>query len=262
MATEEKPAKSRKSDPLMIQSVAKAFRVLEAFQAGHPTMTMSQISEQTELDVSSIQRLTHTLHTLGYLSKDPVTRQFELSVKSLDLAFHYTRSSRLMGRAMPVLQHLSKETEETINLTVIDGADIVFIARFLSRFLLNTDVTIGSRLPAYCMAPGRAILSRLPAEDVEAVLAASDIKSHTQNTVTDPDKLRELIKQAANQGYATAFEELYHGDASIAAPIIAANGKVAGAVSIAASTARYSRETMVEKFSSMIVAAARSISTV
>lgn len=244
----------------MVQSVAKAFRVLEAFDSRHPQMTLSEIAEQTGLDLSGAQRFAHTLHTLGYLTKDPKTRQFELSVKSLDLAYHFTRTSRLVDRAMPVLQHLSKETEETINLTVLDGTEIVFISRFLSRHVLHTDVTTGTRLPAYCMAPGRAILSRMSQEEIDAVLAASDIKAHTRNTVTDLTRLHEIIAQARLEGFAAAFEEMYHGDGSIAAPVLGANGQVIGAVSVAASTLRYSREAMVSAFAPMILAAARSIS--
>ncbi len=72
----------------MVQSVAKAFRVLECFDARHPTMNLSQIAEQAKLDLSAAQRFTHTLQALGYLVKDPKTRQFGLSVKSFDLAFH------------------------------------------------------------------------------------------------------------------------------------------------------------------------------
>lgn len=259
MSSEETKA-TKKPDPLMVQSVAKAFRVLEAFDSRHPQMTLSEIAERTNLDLSGAQRFAHTLQALGYLSKDPKTRQFELSVKSLDLAYHFTRTSRLVDRAMPVLQHLSKETEETVNLTVLDGVEIVFISRFLSRHVLHTDVTIGTRLPAYCMAPGRAILSRLPQDQVDAILAASDIKQHTQNTVTDPEELRAIIAQARMQGFAAAFEEMYHADASVAAPILGANGQVVGAVSVAASTLRYSREAMVSSFAPMILAAARSIS--
>lgn len=255
---ETKPAK--KADPLMVQSVAKAFRVLEAFDSRHPQMTLSEIAERTNMDLSGAQRFAHTLHTLGYLSKDAKTRQFELSVKSLDLAYHFTRTSRLVDRAMPVLQHLSKETEETINLTVLDGTEIVFISRFLSRHVLHTDVTIGTRLPAYCMAPGRAILSRLPEDELTDLLAASKISPHTQNTITDVTELRAIIAEARLKGFATAFEELYHGDASIAAPVLGAHGRVIGAVSVAASTLRYSRDEIVSSFAPMILAAARSIS--
>ena len=81
-----------------------------------------------------------------------------------------------MERALPYLQHLSKETEETVNLTIPDGTEVVFVSHFLSRHVLNTDVIVGTRLPAYCTAPGIAILSRLPAMEAEAIIEASDLR--------------------------------------------------------------------------------------
>jgi IclR family transcriptional regulator, pca regulon regulatory protein len=260
MVSEQNKKPAKRADPLMVQSVAKAFRVLEAFDGQHPQMTLSDIAEQTGLDLSGAQRFAHTLETLGYLEKDSRTRQFQLSVKTLDLAHHFTRTSRLVDRAMPVLQYLSKETEETVNLTVLDGTEIVFISRFLSRHVLHTDVTIGTRLPAYCMAPGRAMLSRLPPEKVAAILDASDIRAHTRNTVTDVDRLKEIIEETRLKGYACAFEEVYHADASIAAPILGAQGQVIGSVSLAVSTLRYTPEQLEASFAAMILAAGRSIS--
>ncbi|AUC56233.1 IclR family transcriptional regulator (plasmid) [Sagittula sp. P11] len=260
MVSEQNKKPAKRADPLMVQSVAKAFRVLEAFNGQHPQMTLSDIAEQTGLDLSGAQRFAHTLETLGYLEKDTRTRQFQLSVKTLDLAHHFTRTSRLVDRAMPVLQYLSKETEETVNLTVLDGTEIVFISRFLSRHVLHTDVTIGTRLPAYCMAPGRAMLSRLPPEKVAAILDASDIRAHTRNTVTDVDRLKEIIEETRLKGYACAFEEVYHADASIAAPILGAQGQVIGSVSLAVSTLRYTPEQLEASFAAMILAAGRSIS--
>ncbi|WP_414831815.1 IclR family transcriptional regulator [Afifella sp. YEN Y35] len=252
--------KGRKTNPLMVQSVAKAFRVLQAFDSKHPSMSLSEIAEQTDMDLSAAQRFAYTLQHLGYLTKNPVTRQFSLALKTLDLGYNYRQSSELVGRAMPVLQHLSKQTEETVNLTILDGTEIVYIARIQSRHVLNADVTTGTRLPAYCMSPGRAILSQMSEEDVRAVIAKSDLQMHTPATVTDPDRLMELIAEVRVQGYAVCFEELYRGDASIAAPIIGPGDKVTGAVSIATSLARFSPEEVTENYANLIIAAGRSIS--
>ncbi len=208
---------SRKDDALMVNSVEKAFRVLSAFGRQHQTLNLSQVASETGMDVSAAQRFTHTLTKLGYLHKDAQTKRFELTAKTLDLGYHFVRSSRLLDRAMPYLMHLSKETEETVNLTVRDGTEIIFVSRFLSRHVLNTDVIIGTRMPAYATAPGIAMLSRLPEEEALAIIDASDLKAHTPSTTWQRDALREKLRQSAAQGYATAFEEVYIGDASIAA---------------------------------------------
>lgn len=251
---------SKRSDPLMVNTVAKAFKVLNVFDKGHGSLTLSQISQMTGLDVSSAQRFTHTLTQLGYLNKDPVTRQFELAIKTLDLAYHYTRGSRLVDRAMPVLQHLSKETQEAVSLTVLDGNEIVFVSRFLSRQSLNTDIITGSRLPAYCTSPGRAILSRMPEAEARDILLRSDLRTYTPSTPTDVEQVLATLRDARSNGYAAAFEEIYHGDASVAAAILGPDGSVVAAISIAVPLARFSRKDVLDTFPKLAIAAARGIS--
>ncbi|CAN7683846.1 IclR family transcriptional regulator [Bosea sp. LjRoot237] len=252
----------RKDDVLMVNSVEKAFRVLSAFGRQHQTLNLSQVASETRMDVSAAQRFTHTLTKLGYLRKDAQTKRFELTAKTLDLGYHFVRSSRLLDRAMPYLMHLSKETEETVNLTVREGTEIIFVSRFLSRHVLNTDVIIGTRMPAYCTAPGIAMLSRLPEEEAMAIIDASDLKAHTPSTTWQREVLREKLRQSAAQGYATAFEEVYLGDASIAAVIVDHHGRPEAAVNIATSTSRYSRAEVVSRFSSLVIATAHAISRV
>lgn len=250
----------KKSDPLMIQSVAKAFRVLEAFDAQNTRLLLSEIAQLTSLDLSAAQRLCHTLHKLGYLDKDPVTRQFSLALRVLDLSYCYKHSSRLVRAAMPVLQHLSRETEETVNLCVLDDTEIVYVSRIQSRHVLSTDVMTGTRLPAYCVSSGRAILSQLSEEEAGDIIARSDLKQHTAHTVSDPAELMQQVREARQKGYAVCFEELYLGDASIAAPIVGPGQSVVGAITIATTTARFTREDVVANYANLIITAARSIS--
>lgn len=253
---------ARKDDALMVNSVEKAFRVLSAFGRQHQTLNLSQVASETGMDVSAAQRFTHTLTRLGYLRKDAQTKRFELTAKTLDLGYHFVRSSRLLDRAMPYLMHLSKETEETVNLTVRDGTEIIFVSRFLSRHVLNTDVIIGTRMPAYCTAPGIAMLSRLPEEEAMAIIDASDLRAHTPSTTWRRDALREKLRQSAAQGYATAFEEVYLGDASIAAVVVDHHGRPEAAVNIATSTSRFSHAEVIARFSSLVIATAHAISRV
>ncbi|MGH6760789.1 MAG: IclR family transcriptional regulator [Phyllobacterium sp.] len=251
---------SEDRDPLLVQSVEKAFRVLRAFDGRRPNLSLSQIADETGLDISAAQRFTHTLTKLGYLTKSNETKRFELSVKALDFSYHYSRASALVERGMPYLLHLSKTTEETVNLTVLDETDIVFVSRFMSRHVLNNDVVTGMRLPAYCTAPGIAILSALPEADAHAILEKSDLHPYTPHTNWDLGILKEKIRKSNVQGYATAFEEYFHGDLSVAAPIYNAGGAPYGAINIAVSRSRFTPEETETRFSSLVTAAARSIS--
>lgn len=244
----------------MVLSVEKAFRVLTAFDAARPTMSLTQLAEAIDLDRSATQRFTHTLEQLGYLRKDPATKHFELTVRTLDLGYHYTRANALMDRAMPYLQHLSKTTEETINLTVRDDTEIVFVSRFLSRHVLNTDVIVGTRMPAYCTAPGLAMLSALGREEARDILLRSDRRRFTSSTTVDMDALMAKLARATDQGYATAFDEFYQGDLSVAAAILDRAGRPVAAINVAVSRARFTPEEAENQFSPLVMAAALSIS--
>ncbi|HMO28035.1 IclR family transcriptional regulator [Enterovirga sp.] len=244
----------------MVRSVEKAFRVLTAFDVSRPTLSLTQLAAAIGLDRSATQRFTHTLERLGYLRKDPATKHFELAPRILALAHHYTRANSLIERAMPVLQHLSQTTQETINLTVRDDTEVIFVSRFLSRHVLNTDVVIGTRLPAFCMASGLAMLSAMPREEARQILLRSDRRPFTPHTVTDIDALTAQLAEAAEKGYALAFEQYYRSDVSIAAPILDRQGIPIAAVNIAVSRARFSPEEAEEAFSSLVVAAAAGIS--
>lgn len=260
VAAENAGSEGRAGDPLMVMSVDKAFRVLHAFDSSRPSMSLTQVAAAVGMDKSAAQRFTYTLEKLGYLRKDPVTKRFELTVRSLDIAHHYLHSNAMLQRAMPYLMHLSKTTEETINLTMMDGTEIVFVSRFMSRHVLNTDVIVGTRMPAYCTAPGIAILSRLPAAEAAALVDRMDLKPYTPTTTWKRDDLLAKIAQSAVNGYATAFEEFYHGDLSVAAAITGSGGVPVGALNIAVSRARFTPEEMEERFAPLVVAAAGSVS--
>ncbi|WP_370462036.1 IclR family transcriptional regulator [Phyllobacterium sp. SYP-B3895] len=247
-------------DPLMVRSVEKAFRVLEAFDGSNRSLSLAQIGANVGLDKSAAQRFTHTLNKLGYLQKDPITKRFELSLRSLEMARHFITANPLVNQAMPYLLHLSRETEEAVNLTLPDGTDIVFAARFMSRHMLNTDVVVGTRMPAFCTAPGRAILSRLPMDEALSLLERSPLQAFTSQTVHAIDALIARLETARNAGYATTWGEFFPGDLSVASAVLDQSGRPVAAVNIGVSNARYTSEKAEEMFAPLVVAATRSIS--
>ena len=250
----------KKADPLMVKSVEKAFQVLSVFTSQQRTLSLTQVAASAQMDTSSAQRFTHTLMRLGYLRKDAATKRFELTTKTLDLGYNFLFGHRLVTMAMPYLMHLSKETEETVNLTLLEDTQIIFVSRFLSQHMLNTNVVIGTRMPAYCTAPGIAMLSRLPEEEAMAIIDRSDLEPHTTNTTWRREDLLAKLRRCAKQGYATAFEEFYLGDASVAAPVLDVRGRPEAAVNVAVSMSRYTREEVIARFAPLVVAAAHAIS--
>ena len=250
----------RSKSSLMVFSVEKAFRVLSAFDDAHPTLSLTQLAEAVALDKSAVQRFTHTLMDLELLAKDPLTKRFELTPRTLELGYRFSRSNNLVRRAAPYLLHLSQETEETVNLTLLDDTKIVFIARIQSQHVLNTDVVIGTTLPAFCTAPGIAMLSKLPEGEAAAILDRSDLRPFTPHTTWNKSDLLAKIEHSRAVGYAIAWNEYYMGDLSVAAAIYGPHGRPLGAINIAVSAARYTAEDAEAKFAPLAVATALALS--
>jgi DNA-binding IclR family transcriptional regulator len=254
------PRHGRRNDPLFVQSVEKAFRVLTAFDATRPTLNLSQLTAATGLDKSAAQRFAHTLLRLGYLRKDPHTKHFELTTRTLAPAYHYTQSNPLVRRAVPYLVQLSSMTEEAANLSVLEGTEIVFVARFISRHVVTSQATVGMRSPAYCTAPGIAMLSHLPTAEVLPILAASKLRAYTPYTTWRMPELLARLEQAATRGYAICSEEMLINDVSVAAPILYGDGRPIGAVNLAVSKVRWDAAEAERRFAPLVVSIAQAIS--
>ncbi|GAB3625278.1 IclR family transcriptional regulator C-terminal domain-containing protein [Pandoraea terrae] len=250
----------RAASSLFVSSTAKAFRVLHAFDGAARYMTLADIARAAELDRSATQRLVYTLEALGYLRRVPETKTYGLTSKVLQFSFNYVRSHELIDKALPYLLEINRTLGETTNLQEIDGRQIVFVARFLSRHLVNVDIAVGSRLPAFCTASGTAILSRLPAAEQDAMLAAETLMPITPYTEIDPDKLRRRIRRAAEQGYAIVANETVLGDISVAAPIIDQRGIAVAAINISVPTSRWTVEKVEAELAKYVQVAATSIS--
>ncbi|MGD9942564.1 MAG: IclR family transcriptional regulator [Burkholderiaceae bacterium] len=259
VAKPSKPGQGAESR-LYVQSVEKAMKVLMAFDGTRRHLSLTNIAALADIDLSTAQRFTHTLTALGYLRKDPETREYELSVRLLDFTYHYLASSELVQRAVPVLHQLARDTEEACNLTVADGTDIVFVARLISRRSLNPNVIVGTRLPAYCTAAGLAILSTYEEHEVDDVLAGSELVQYTVNTVVDPKRIKERLSRIRMAGYSLTADELYYDDVSTAAPILDARGRAVGALNIAVSRASWDADASEKRYAALLKSAAASIS--
>ena len=246
---------------LYVQSVEKAMKVLTAFDGSKRQLSLSEIAASTGFDMSATQRFTYTLAALGYLFKDPDSRKYELSPRLLDFTYHYLTSNDLVSRATPYLQQLGSETEEATNLTVLDDTDIVFVLRIVSRNVFNAHVITGSRLPAYCTAPGLAILATLADGEIDDILSRTNLVAYTASTVYQPRKIRERIAQIRKQGYAHTEDEYFVSDISTAAAITNAHGRGIGAVNIAVARSRWQADRDEKRFADLVISTASAIST-
>jgi len=245
---------------LFVGSVEKAFQVLEAFRDTHRTMSMAEIARAAQLDRSATQRLVHTMELLGYIRRLPASTLYGLAPKVLTLSYNYLRSRELIERASPYLLDISRTLGETSNLQELDGHEIVFLARFPGKHLVNVDFAVGYRLPAAFTASGRAILSRLDPARRREILRATPMSPVTPYTETDPKLLLARIDEAAEQGWSIVTNQTLVGDISVAAAITNHEGLPVAAINVAVPTTRWTTEKAIEQLVPHVQLAATSIS--
>jgi IclR family transcriptional regulator, pca regulon regulatory protein len=249
-----------KRSSLFVGSVEKAFQVLEVFRDTHRMMSMAEIARAASLDRSATQRIVHTMELLGYIRRMPDAALYGLAPKVLTLSYNYLRSRELIERASPYLLDISRTLGETCNLQELDGDDIVFLARFPGKHLVNVDFAVGYRLPAVFTASGRAMLSRLSPQKQREVIARAPLTAVTPYTETKPAKLHAHIAEAARKGYAIVMNQTLVGDISVAAAITNHAGEPVAAINIAVPTTRWTLERAEEQLVPHVQLAATSIS--
>lgn len=247
--------------PLFVQSLANGLAVIDAFNAERPSMNLPEIAAAASISKSAAQRFTHTLEALGLLKKDPASKRFSLTIRAMSLGYRYLQSNLLLERANPYLLELNRNSRETVNLAERDGFNMVYIARFPSPVRTIAHMPIGRELPMFCTSAGRAFLSGLPDDEVRAILNATERTHFTPHTVTDIDRLMEMIVTVRETGYAYSIEEYYRGDIALAVPLFDLSGAPVAAVHISVSMAYWTLETAKAELVPQLLETANLIST-
>lgn len=247
-----------KPDRLFVESVARAFRVLEAFADAPEPKTLSQIAAAAGIDKSAAQRLSHTLSQLGYLEQGqgglvPGRRLLERS-------FDYLRANPLVGRAIPIVSELRRNVQERVDLSLFDGLTMLYLARLQSKRDTFYGYLSGRRVPTYCTAGGRAVLSRLPREEALDILRRCDRQKMTAHTIVDVRQIMAQVDAARTAGYALAAEQLHVGEVVVAAPIMDKQGRPAGAIHVSGSLAEWQPDAFEGRIAPLVVAAATAVS--
>ncbi|MBD9374162.1 IclR family transcriptional regulator [Rhizobium sp. ARZ01] len=216
----------------LLGGFAKGLKVIEAFGEDHPRMTITDIGKATGLDRATARRCLLTLSELGYAAYDG--KFFELTPRILRLGHAYLSATPLPRLVQPYLDQLSEKVGQSASVSVLDGAEIVYVARAAQKRVMSISLMPGSRLPAYCASMGRVLLAALPVAEARALIMATDMKANTVHTITDPDELMTELARARAQGYAIIDQELEIGLRSIAVPLENARGRVVAALNIGA----------------------------
>lgn len=238
-----------------VQSLARGLAVVRAFDAAHPTLTLAEVAERTELSRASARRFLLTLEALGYVRVEG--RQFALTPRVLELGMSYLLSLGLPAVAQPHLEQLSRELQESVSVSVLEGHDIVYVARAAHNRIMSVRIEIGTRFPAYATAMGRVLLAALPEDQWPDGGAEQPLAALTPRTLTDPVQLRAALERVRSDGSAEVDGELELGLRSVAVPIRSAHGVVA-AVNVATNTASGGEEST-ERQIELLTATAQAI---
>jgi len=213
----EKSDTARDPSGQYVQSLARGLSVIRAFDADHPEMTLSDIARRTSLTRATSRRFLLTLVELGYVKTDG--RMFALTARVLELGFSYLSALSLPEIAQPHLEQLAASIHESTSASVLDGTDIVYVARVPTRRIMSVRINIGTRFPAYATSMGRVLLASFGPEDLEKQLDAIDFEELTSHTIHSREALIEELQRVVDQGWALVDQELENGLRSIAVPV-------------------------------------------
>jgi IclR family pca regulon transcriptional regulator len=251
----------KQSDKNIVASLAKGFRILEAFTAQQPELTLAEAARKAGVDNATAFRFLNTLVQTGYVERVPDARLFRLTTKVLDLGFNAIAHSDLRTQARPILRGLLGEINEAASVGVLDGASVLYIERMQAGLArLGVDTRIGSRVPAYATAIGHAVLAWLPRASQIAILESQPRPQLTATTQTKLDALLARLVDVKRRGYAVSNQETVTGLYVLAAPILDSDGVPLAAISIAAPAIQTSLKDFEAAGAAPIVQAARTLS--
>ncbi|WP_370617137.1 IclR family transcriptional regulator domain-containing protein [Mumia qirimensis] len=216
-----------------VQSLQRGLAVIRAFDADHPRMTLAEVARQTDLTRATARRFLHTLVTLGYTATDG--REFWLCPRVLELGYAYLSASSLPEIATPHLKTFTDKVNESSSVSVLDGPDIVYVARVPTRRIMAVAISVGTRFPAYATSMGRVLLASLPEDELDDALEASTLAKLTPHTTTSRSALKRELDKVRRQGWALNEQELELGLRSIAAPVRDPRGRTIAAANVSMS---------------------------
>lgn len=238
MATRESEA--------FVRTFARGLKVIEALSIEATGQNLAQLASSTKLPRAAIRRFLLTLIDLEMVRSDG--KQYWLTPRVLRLGLSYLSALPYWREAQFALEELCASMNQSCALSVLDGTEIVYLQRQHASRILPMSPTLGSRMPAFCVSMGRALLSDLPDQDLAAFLEQEEIKPLTRKTITDKVALAAEIRKVRSQGYAWGDGEFDDSIAGIAMPVRDMSGRVIAAINISLPAGQYSEAEAAAEF--------------
>lgn len=230
----------------MMGGLAKGLKVIEAFSAETPRLSIAEAAALTGLDRATTRRCLLTLSELGYAAYDG--KFFTVTPRVLRLGTGCLATMPLPRIVQPTLDRLSEEIGQSTSVSILDEGEIVYVARAAQRRVMSIALMPGSRLPAFCTSMGRVLLASLAPEEARHILENAPRLARTERTVTDIDALMERLEEMRQQGFATIDQEVETGLRSIAVPLLNARGRTVAALNVGLAASAGEISALVERY--------------
>ena len=243
-----------------VLSLARGLRVIECFEGHTEGRSVAEVAKDAGLSRASVRRLLLTLEMLGYAESS--RRIYHLKTRVLKLGLSYLSSTSVIAAAQPVLERITGVLGESASMSMLDGDQIVYVARSAASRVLSVGLSVGSRLPAYCTSMGRVLLAALPQDQLDAYLRNLRPKPYTAKTITDREKLRAVILKARTDGFALVNEELEAGLRALSVSVRNRQNRVVAAINVGAHALRIDQKEMLRRCLPVLRESAASISEI
>jgi IclR family pca regulon transcriptional regulator len=249
--------RSTQHNPDFIAGLGKGLGVIECFDDEHAQLTIAAVAARTGLSRAAARRCLLTLQQLGYVDSD--STQFRLTPRVLRLGYAYIASSELPQIIQPHLERLSAQIHESCSTSILDGAEILYVARAATKRIMSVSLGVGTRLPAYCTSMGRVLLAALDPEEAARRIAASRRTAFTPHTRTRKEDLVDILRDVRTKGYCIVDQELEIGLTSMAVPVFNTAGQTVAALNVGTQSARVTAKDMPARFLPALLAAQKSL---
>ncbi|GLR95250.1 MULTISPECIES: IclR family transcriptional regulator domain-containing protein [Bradyrhizobium] len=229
-----------------IETLDRGLRVIQSFGIDRRPMTLSDLSKSANLPRATVRRILMTLVKSGFVVSDE--RLFSLTPRVLLLASAYLTSNQISTVMQPLMDEVAGKAKEVCSLAILDGEEVVFIARSSPARVFSTGLDIGYRLPAFCTSVGRVLLGRLANDELTRTIDGMKLAAQTQSTLLDKSAVIATIIADRTKGYSLVDQEAEEGFRSISVPIRRYDGAVIAAANIGAHVDRITTGEMIDRF--------------
>lgn len=231
--------------PEFVEALAKGLAIIEAFDAGHPEMTLSEVARRVGLTPAAARRSLLTLMSLGFVGQDG--KRFHLRPRVMALGSTFYLSARIDELLLPDLRAVVERFGDAASVGTLDGQDVIYVAHHSVQRARRAAAVVGARYPAHATSIGRVLLAALPDDRLDDRLAALDLQPLTSRTCTDRAELRAELMRIRTAGYATTVDQLDYGITAIAVPIRNQQGRTVAALNSSGYTGLVTPERLVEE---------------